>query len=109
MAISLGSLSSSLSPSGDGIIPISEGGKTYGLTLDTIKGQIEGVLTSSFTDSSSHGELSSSVGDNSTSIDSLNQFTSSADGRLNSIEPSLSLLAFKIFFSSFVNKKILIL
>ncbi len=79
-------LSSSLSPSGDGIIPISEGGKTYGLTLDTIKGQIEGVLTSSFTDSSSHEELSSSVDDNSTSIDSLNQFTSSADGRLNSIE-----------------------
>ena len=79
-------LSSSLQPSGDGIIPISEGGKTYGITLDTIKGQIEGVLTSSFTDSSSHGELSSSVDNNSTSIDSLNQFTSSADGRLNSIE-----------------------
>ena len=79
-------LSSSLSPSGDGIIPISEGDKTYGITLDTIKGQIEGVLTSSFTDSSSHGELSSSVDNNSTSIDSLNQFTSSADGRLNSIE-----------------------
>ena len=75
-------LSSSLSPSGDGIIPISEGGKTYGITLDTIKG----ALTSSFTDSSSHEELSSSVDDNSTSIDSLNQFTSSADGRLNSIE-----------------------
>jgi hypothetical protein len=79
-------LSSSLSPSGDGIIPISEGGKTYGITLDTIKGQIEGVLTSSFTDSSSHGELSSSVGNNSTSIDSLNQFTSSADDRLVSLE-----------------------
>ena len=79
-------LSSSLSPSGDGIIPISEGGKTYGITLDTIKGQIEGVLTSSFTDSSSHGELSSSVDNNSTSIDSLNQFTSSADDRLVSLE-----------------------
>ena len=79
-------LTSSLSPSGDGIIPLSEGGKTYGVTLDTIKNQIEGVLTSGFTDNSSYETLSTSVDENSTSIDSLNQFTSSADGRLSSLE-----------------------
>ena len=33
-------LSSSLQPSGDGQIPISDGNKTYKVSLDTIKGQI---------------------------------------------------------------------
>ena len=79
-------LSSSLQPSGDGLLPISEGDKTYKVSLDTIKSQIESNLVGSFADSSSHDTLSTQVQGNVDSINSLNQFTSSADDRLVSLE-----------------------
>ena len=79
-------LSSSLQPSGDGLLPISEGDKTYKVSLDTIKSQIESNLVGSFADSSSLDTLSTQVQSNVDSINSLNQFTSSADDRLVSLE-----------------------
>jgi len=79
-------LSSSLQPSGDGQIPISDGNKTYKVSLDTIKGQIESNLVGSFADASSIDSLNIKVQSNIDSIDSLNQFTSSSDDRLVSLE-----------------------
>ena len=79
-------LKPNLTPSGSGIIPISQDGQTFGSTLDTIKGQIEGNLTGSFALTSSVDDLTLSVNQATTSIDEINVFTSSADGRLNSLE-----------------------
>ena len=75
-------LSSSLQPSGSGIIPISQDGVTFGTTLDTIKGQIKGELRGSF---SSTSDLDG-VSQYTSSISELNTFSSSAEGRLDSLE-----------------------
>jgi hypothetical protein len=75
-------LSSSLTPSGSGIIPIVINGTTFGTTLDAIKDQINSVLTPQYASSSITSSVDTLIGN----VSSLNTFTSSADGRLDSIE-----------------------
>ena len=75
-------LSSSLSPNENGIIPISQDGVTYGTTLGTIKGQLTGSLATT----SSVNLLTSSIDTLTLSVNSLNSFSSSAEGRLDALE-----------------------
>ena len=75
-------LSSSLTPSGSGIIPIVINGTTFGTTLDAIKDQINSVLTPQYASSSITSSVDTLIGN----VSSLNTFTSSADSRLDSIE-----------------------
>ena len=75
-------LSSSLSPNENGIIPISQNGVTYGTTLGTIKGQLTGSLATT----SSLNLLTSSIDTLTLSVNSLNSFSSSAEGRLDALE-----------------------
>ena len=75
-------LSSSLTPSGSGIIPIVINGSTFGTTLDAIKDQINSVLTPQYASSSITSSVDTLIGN----VSSLNTFTSSADSRLDSIE-----------------------
>jgi len=79
-------LSSSLQPSGSGIIPISQDGETFGTTLDTIKEQIKSELTSSFS------AIDDSINDHTSSVIELNVFSSSAEERLGSLETFTSSL-----------------
>ena len=75
-------LSSSLTPSGSGIIPIVINGTTFGTTLNAIKDQINSVLTPQYASSSITSSVDTLIGN----VSSLNTFTSSADSRLDSIE-----------------------
>ena len=75
-------LSSSLTPSGSGIIPIVINGTTFGTTLDAIKDQINSVLTPQYASSSITSSVDTLIGN----VSSLNTFTSSADSRLDSME-----------------------
>ena len=75
-------LSSSLTPSGSGIIPIVINGTTFGTTLDAIKDQINSVLTPQYASSSITSSVDTLIGN----VSSLNTFTSSADSRLDSLE-----------------------
>ena len=79
-------LNSNLTPSGSGLIPISQGGETFNTTLDVIKGQIEGNITGSFATTTSLDNLESVVNTITGSVEALNQYTSSDDTRLNAIE-----------------------
>jgi len=107
-------LSSSLEPSGSGIIPISQDGITFGTTLDTIKGQIEGNLTNSFALTSSLNEVTGVLNDSTSSIEDLHLFSSSAKISIDALEvytaslddsfaTDLELQEFKNYFNSYTS------